>query len=154
MKTKGLKILSVIVGVLILSIGDGYAQSVASDSITPIYSGTINGNCFMVGNTNTQIDLNAGDPIDEDVEKGKTNLKYIMNTPGGAAQYYSSVSSTTPSSFTIKNSNYAEFCIEAPGTCGKLNVDCARLTWVVDTTLKTPLHQRYTSKSQINKGNP
>ena len=112
-----------------MSIGNGYAQSVASDSITPIYSGTINGNCFMVGNTNTQIDLAAGATIDEDVEKGKTNLKYILKTPGGAAQYYSSVSSTTSASFTIKNSNYAEFCIEAPGTCGKLNVDCARLTW-------------------------
>ena len=128
-----------------MSIGNGYAQSVAGDSINPIYSGTINGNCFMVGNTNTQIDMDADAIITEEVEKGGKNLKNIMNTPGGAAQYYSSVSSTTSNPFTIVNSNYAEFCIEAPSTCGKLNIECARLTWGgrYDTQNSTPPSKVY-----------
>ena len=135
MKTKGLKILSVIVGVLILSIGNGYAQSHVLDTIMPIYSGTITGNCFMVGNTNTEV--NFTDPAaaawSGTVERGGTPLKPIFNMPAGSSSahndtYYETTSSTTPKTFTIENVNHADFCIEDPGFCGTLEILCTRLT--------------------------
>jgi len=127
MKTKGLKILSVIVGVFVLSIGNGYAQS---NDIDPIYSGTIHGNCFMVGATNAQVDLPANTTIDrEEYEKTK-DLLPILKKPGGAEKYYDSPSATAAShSFTISNINYADFCIDNIKECGDISIECARLTW-------------------------
>ena len=110
-----------------MSIGNGYAQNQPKDSISPIFSGTLNANCFLVGNTNTKLELASG-TITQQIETSHP-ITPILNTPGGTSTYYDSPTSTTPHSFNIDNSNYADFCIDDPGICGDVSIECARLTW-------------------------
>ncbi len=119
-----------------MSIGNGFAQNQPADSIKPKYSGTIHGNCFMVGNTNTEVDLPGPFSPTEPIEKGadpqtqtKTNIRHIISRPGGNEVYYENVSSSTSQPFTVKNVNFADFCITDPGICGDIGIECARLTW-------------------------
>ncbi len=131
-----------------MSIGRGYAQGQPSDSISPIFSGTINANCFLVGNTNTKLeDLQPGQSITQEIETSHP-IKPILNTPEGTSTYYESTTSTTPHSFNIENSNFAEFCIDDPGICGKVNIECARLTWGgrydIQTTLSDKVYVKIT----------
>ncbi|MFA6778296.1 MAG: gliding motility-associated C-terminal domain-containing protein [Paludibacteraceae bacterium] len=80
------------------------------------------GTCIMVGNTNTEL----VDPIDfasltkeEALEKEKGDIKEI-NVDG----------SSSTSTLTITNSNFADFCTINPDIeCGKSNIKYARLTW-------------------------
>ena len=135
MKTKISAIISVSLWFIFLATENIYAQYQQTDSISPIYSGTINGNCFMVGNTNTVVDkagFSLGDPQIEYIEKGiDAGIIPTKFTPEGFTSfyYYDSPTGTTKKTLTIENAHYADFCIDAPSVCGKIGIKCARLSW-------------------------
>lgn len=96
--------------------------------VAPVYSKTTNANCFLVGNTNTQYDLEEGKFINENDEK-YGQLKHIVNKPGGDYIYYDGINGTTGNTFSVTNVNYADFCIEIFDECGTIKIEDARLNW-------------------------
>lgn len=95
-----------------------FAQYQLTD-ITPEYSGTINANCFLIGNTNTQLEALIGKTtadITQEIEY-EGELSHIKNCPKNL------------DGITIENCNYADFCISMPNECGSGSIEDARITW-------------------------
>ncbi|HQJ91171.1 MAG TPA: hypothetical protein PLB70_11200 [Paludibacteraceae bacterium] len=109
--------LFIILTILIFS-----SQGVSGTDFKPVFSSTMNGNCFMVGNTNTELDLAAGTEINESNEGG--DIRNIINTP------ISLDISGSSQTLTLDNCNFAKFCIPNPNQeCDTTDIEYARLSW-------------------------
>ncbi len=112
------KRLLLFISILLTSIGFVFGQNALTD-ILPKYSKTINGNCFLVGNTNTQlVDLigKTTDDVTQEIEY-EGELGAIKNTP------------VNTDNISIKNCNFAEFCLTIQTECGETSVEDARISW-------------------------
>ncbi len=116
--------------ILFASVNLAFAQY-ALTNIEPVYSGTINGNCFLIGNTNTQLFSLIGkttDDITQEIEY-EGELSPIKNVP------------LETDGITIENCNFADFCINIPQECGSGTIEDARITW--GGRVEKPLKQEY-----------
>ncbi len=114
------KRLLLFISILLASIGFAFAQaSFPLTDIDPVYSGTIHGNCFLIGNTNTYFPgITNTDTImqNQDMERNDSVFP-IMNTP------------KTTDGIVISNCNFAEFCLNLETECGDISIEDARLSW-------------------------
>ncbi len=135
------KISLLFICILLASFNLTFAQFKLTD-INPVYSGTINANCFLIGNTNTQLlDLvgKTTDDITQEIEY-EGELSPITNNP------------TRTDGITIENCNFADFCINIPQECGLGTIEDARITW--GGRVEKPLTQEYVYiKITDDKGN-